>query len=31
LWKSFLPINGLIILHEPIKIEDDLTFQWSFG
>ncbi len=31
LWKSFPPINGLFIIHEPLTIDNDLTFQWSFG
>jgi hypothetical protein len=27
-WKSFLPINDLLILHEPMRIENDFL---SYG
>jgi hypothetical protein len=28
-WKSFPPINGLLILHEPMRIENDFSLQWK--
>jgi hypothetical protein len=27
-WKSFPPINGLLILHEPMRIDNDF---FSYG
>jgi hypothetical protein len=28
-WKSFPPINGPHILHEPMRIENDFSLQWK--
>jgi hypothetical protein len=28
-WKSFLPINGLLILHDPMRIENDFSLLWD--
>ncbi len=30
-WKSFLPINGLLIVHEPMRIENDFFLLWDLG
>ncbi len=30
-WKSFPPINGPLILHEPMRIENDFSLQWKWG
>ncbi len=30
-WKSFPPINGLLILHEPMRIKNDFSFLWDLG
>jgi hypothetical protein len=30
-WKSFPPINGPLIPHEPMKIENDFSLQWKRG
>ncbi len=30
-WKSFPPINGPLIPHEPMKIENDFSLQWKWG
>jgi len=30
-WKSFPPINGFLILHEPMKIEKDFSLLWDLG
>jgi hypothetical protein len=29
--KSFPPINGLLILHEPMRIDDDFFLPWNLG
>ncbi len=28
-WKIFPPINGPLILHEPMKIDNDFFLQWK--
>jgi hypothetical protein len=30
-WKSFPPINGLLILHEPMRINKDSSLLWGLG
>jgi hypothetical protein len=30
-WKSFPPINGLLILHEPMIIKNDFSLLWDLG